>query len=104
MIGPSSVGTGAAVATAMVIEPLLAGRRAILFGRADAPHTLTHVPDLAAAMLHGICGLWYGPCAQVPGRLKREEGLVTTSWEDAVGATVRAAQGARDTKAVSVAP
>lgn len=41
----------------MVIEPLLAGRRAILFGRADAAHTLTHVPDLTAAMLHGICGL-----------------------------------------------
>ncbi|WP_281871886.1 NAD-dependent epimerase/dehydratase family protein [Brachybacterium paraconglomeratum] len=171
LIGPSTVGTGAAVATAMVIEPLLTGRRAILFGRADAPHTLTHVPDLAAAMLHaarraehltgaagdavlnapaapartqreliaeasrlvglparrpipipraaltlltpfntfarelhGISGLWYGPCVQVPGRLEREEGLVATSWEDAVGATVRAAQGARDTGAVSVAP
>lgn len=171
LIGPSTVGTGAAVATAMVIEPVLAGRRAILFGRADAPHTLTHVPDLAAAMLHaarraehltgaagdavlnapaapartqreliaevsrlvgaparrpipipraaltllapfntfarelhGISGLWYGPCVQVPGRLEREEGLVATSWEDAVGATVRAAQGARDAGAVSVAP
>jgi nucleoside-diphosphate-sugar epimerase len=52
LIGPSTVGTGAAVATAMVFEPVLAGRRAILFGRADLPHTLTFVPDLAEAMLH----------------------------------------------------
>ena len=170
LIGPSTVSTGAAVATAMVIEPLLAGRRAILFGRADAPHTLTFVPDLAAAMLHaarhaerlagdagdavlnapaapartqheliaevsrllgmparrpipipraaltllapvstfarelrGISRLWYGPSVQVPGRLEREEGLVATSWEEAVDATVRAARGARDTGPVSVA-
>src|SRR5699024_10373238 len=177
LIGPSTVGTGAAVATAMVIEPLLAGRRAILFGRADAPHTPTYVPDLAGAMLHavrrgehlegaagdvvmnapaaparsqreliaevsrllgrpgrrpipipraalallapmsgfvrelrGISGLWYGPSVQVPGRLEHEEGVEATSWEEAVGATVRAARsaretgGARDTEAVNVAP
>ena len=177
LIGPSTVGTGAAVATAMVIEPLLAGRRPILFGRADAPHTLTFIPDLAEAMLHaarhaerlagatgdavlnapaapartqreliaevsrllgvparrplpiprtalallaplntfarelhGISGLWYRPSVQVPGRLEREEGLVATSWEEAVGRTVQAARaaresgGARDTGAVSVAP
>ena len=52
LIGPTTVGTGSAVATAMVLEPILSGRRAILFGRADVPHTLTFVPDLAAAMLH----------------------------------------------------
>lgn len=177
LIGPSTVGTGAAVATAMVIEPLLAGRRAILFGRADAPHTLTHVPDLASAMLHasrhaerltgatgdavlnapaapartqreliaevsrllgiparrpvpipratlalvapvsafvrelhGVSGLWYRPSVQLPGRLEREEGLVATSWEEAIDATVRAARsardlgGARDTGAVNVVP
>lgn len=57
-----------------------------------------------ARELHGICGLWYGPCVQVPGRLEREEGLVATSWEDAVGATVRAAQGDCGAEAVSVAP
>lgn len=168
LIGPSTIGTGAAVAAAMVIEPLLAGRRAILFGRADLPHTLTHVPDLAAAMLHatrhaerltggsgdavlnapaapartqreliadvsrlvgqparrpwpiprwalgvlapvstfarelhGIAGLWYGPCVQVPGRLEREEGLVPTSWEEAVSTTVEAVW-ARDRVPASV--
>lgn len=167
LIGPSTVGTGAAVATAMVIEPLLAGRRPILFGRADAPHTLTHVPDLAAAMLHaarhaerlvgaagdavlnapaapartqqeliaevsrlagaplrrpvpvpraalallapvhtlarelhGIAGLWYGSCVQRPGVLEREEGLLPTSWEQAVAATVEAAQGRRRDRGV----
>ncbi len=177
LIGPSTVGTGAAVATAMVLEPILAGRRAILFGRADMPHTLTFVPDLAASMLHaarqadrlcgelgdavlnapaapprsqreliaavsrlagrparrpvpiprtaltllapvssfarelhGIAGLWYGPCVQEPGRLVHEEGLVATSWEDAVAATVEAvragqeAGGARSAGTASVAP
>jgi nucleoside-diphosphate-sugar epimerase len=176
LIGPSTVGTGSAVATAMVVEPILAGRRAILFGRAEAPHTLTFVPDLAAAMLHaarhaeqlcgetgdavlnapaapartqreliaevsrlagrparrplpiprialtllaplhtfarelhGISGLWYGPCVQRPGRLEREEGLVPTSWEEAVRATVETARDrqrsgdAREAGAVSVA-
>jgi nucleoside-diphosphate-sugar epimerase len=161
----------------MVVEPVLAGRRAILFGSADVPHTLTFVPDLAAAMLHaarhaerlcgqsgdavlnapaapartqrelitevsrlvgrparrpvpiprtaltllaplntfarelrGISGLWYGPCVQVPGRLEREEGLVPTSWREAVRATVEAARtgqgsgGAREAGAVSVTP
>ena len=52
LVGPTTMGTGASVACAMVIEPILAGRRPIVFGAPDAPHTLTFVPDLARAMLH----------------------------------------------------
>ncbi|WP_193104345.1 NAD-dependent epimerase/dehydratase family protein [Brachybacterium sp. FME24] len=52
LVGPTAVGTGAAVASAMVIERIAAGRRAIVVGDLDAPHTLTHIPDLARAMLH----------------------------------------------------
>ena len=52
LIGPSTVGTGAAVASAMVFERIAAGHRSIVAGDPDAPHTLTHIPDLARAMLH----------------------------------------------------
>ncbi|MGP9537556.1 NAD-dependent epimerase/dehydratase family protein [Brachybacterium sp. AOP43-C2-M15] len=52
LVGPTTMGTGASVACAMVIEPILAGRRPVLFGAPDVPHTLTFVPDLARAMLH----------------------------------------------------
>lgn len=51
LIGPTTVGTFGAVATAMVVEPLVAGRRAFVPGSTRAPHSLTHVPDLAEAML-----------------------------------------------------
>lgn len=51
LIGPTTVGTFGAVATAMVVEPLVAGRRAFIPGSTRAPHSLTHVPDLAEAML-----------------------------------------------------
>ena len=51
-VGPTAVGTGAAVASAMVIERIAAGHRPIVVGDPDAPHTLTHLPDLARAMLH----------------------------------------------------
>ena len=51
-MGPTAVGTGAAVASAMVIERIAAGHRPIVAGAPDAPHTLTHIPDLARAMLH----------------------------------------------------
>ncbi|GAA1488395.1 NAD(P)H-binding protein [Brachybacterium sacelli] len=52
LIGPTAVGTGSAVASALLIEPALARSRPIIFGDPAAPHTLTHIPDLAAAMLH----------------------------------------------------
>lgn len=52
LIGPTAVGTGAAVVDALLIEPILAGRRPIVFGDPSAPHTLTFIPDLARAMLH----------------------------------------------------
>lgn len=52
LVGPTAVGTGAAVASAMVIERIVAGSRPIIVGDPTAPHTLTHIPDLAAAMLH----------------------------------------------------
>ncbi|MGO1977454.1 NAD-dependent epimerase/dehydratase family protein [Brachybacterium tyrofermentans] len=52
LVGPTAVGTGAAVASAMVIERIAAGHRPIVAGAPDAPHTLTHIPDLARAMLH----------------------------------------------------
>lgn len=52
LVGPTAVGTGAAVASAMIIERIAAGRRPVVVAAADAPHTLTHLPDLAAAMLH----------------------------------------------------
>lgn len=51
LIGPTTVGTFGAVATAMVVEPLVSGRRAFVPGSTRAPHSLTHVPDLAEAML-----------------------------------------------------
>ncbi|MGY5765232.1 NAD(P)H-binding protein [Brachybacterium sp. DNPG3] len=52
LIGPTSVGTGASVAGTLVIEPIVAGRRAIVPAALDAPHSLTFTPDLARAMLH----------------------------------------------------
>lgn len=50
--GPTTVGTGAAVVTTMLIERIAAGQRPIVVGDPGAPHSLTFVPDLAAAMLH----------------------------------------------------
>ncbi|MFC7465222.1 NAD-dependent epimerase/dehydratase family protein [Brachybacterium sp. GCM10030252] len=52
LIGPTALGTGAAVVTTMLIERIAAGSRPLLFGSASAPHTLTYIPDLAVAMLH----------------------------------------------------
>lgn len=52
LLGPTTMGTNASVACTMVIEPILAGRRPIVFGAPEVPHTLTFVPDLARAMLH----------------------------------------------------
>lgn len=52
LMGPTSLGTGASVACATVVEPVLAGRRAMVPGALDAPHSLTFIPDIAAAMLH----------------------------------------------------
>jgi len=51
LVGPTTRGTGAAVATALVIEPLLAGRPVLVPADPEAPHSLTHLPDLAEAML-----------------------------------------------------
>lgn len=81
LIGPSTAGTGAAVATSLVIERILRGQRPVLFGRPDLPHTLTSVPDLATAMLHAarhaerLCGpfrdaVLNAPAA--PARTQRE--------------------------------
>lgn len=50
--GPTTVGTGAAVVTGMLIERIAADARPIVVGDPAAPHSLTYVPDLAAAMLH----------------------------------------------------
>lgn len=50
--GPTAVGTGAAVVCTLLIEPIAAGRRPMHLGDPAAPHTLTSIPDLAAAMLH----------------------------------------------------
>lgn len=52
LLGPTSIGTWASVACAMVIEPIVAGRRPLIPGALDAPHSLTFIPDQAAAMLH----------------------------------------------------
>src|SRR5690625_4121263 len=52
VVGPTSRGTGTAVATALVIEPLLAGRPVVVLADPDAPHSLTHLPDLAQAMVY----------------------------------------------------
>ncbi|HIY24271.1 MAG TPA: NAD(P)H-binding protein [Candidatus Brachybacterium merdigallinarum] len=52
LMGPTSIGTFSSVATAMVVEPILAGKRAMVPGALDAPHSLTFTPDLAAAMVH----------------------------------------------------
>ena len=51
LVGPTTRGTGAAVATALVIEPLLAGRPVVVLADPEAPHSVTHLPDLAEAML-----------------------------------------------------
>ena len=51
VLGPTTRGTGAAVATVLVIEPLLAGRPVVVLADPDAPHSLTHLPDLAEAMV-----------------------------------------------------
>ena len=51
LIGPTSVGTWGSVINATVIEPLAAGQRPFLTGSLAAEHSLTHIPDLAAAML-----------------------------------------------------
>ncbi|MGO1390765.1 MAG: NAD-dependent epimerase/dehydratase family protein [Brachybacterium alimentarium] len=53
LVGPTAVGTGASVASAMIIERIAAGQRPIVVGDPAAAHTLTHIPDLARAMLHG---------------------------------------------------
>src|SRR5699024_6107010 len=50
--GPTTVGTGAAVMSAMLIERILAGSRPVVIGPPEAPHSLAFVPDLATAMLH----------------------------------------------------
>lgn len=50
-VGPTTRGTGTAVATALVVEPLLAGRPVIVPADPEAPHSLTHLPDLAEAMV-----------------------------------------------------
>lgn len=55
VVGPTSRGTGTAVATALVIEPLLAGRPVVVLADLDAPHSLTHLPDLAEAMVFSAC-------------------------------------------------
>ncbi|WP_114855003.1 NAD(P)H-binding protein [Brachybacterium sp. YJGR34] len=52
LIGPSAVGTGAAVVCTMILERLGAGSRPIAIGDPAAPHSLTSIPDLAVAMLH----------------------------------------------------
>lgn len=52
LLGPTTVGTNASVVCAMAIERIVADSRAIVFGDPAAPHVLTFVPDLAAAMLH----------------------------------------------------
>lgn len=52
LLGPTTRGTGGSVVSTMLVEPIAAGRRGIVFGVPDAPHTLTGVPDLARAMLH----------------------------------------------------
>lgn len=49
LIGPTT-GAGS-VATATVLRPLAAGRRAWVFANPDLPHSWTYTPDLAAAML-----------------------------------------------------
>lgn len=51
VVGPTTRGSGSAVATALVIEPLLAGRPVVVLADPDAPHSLTHLPDLAEAMV-----------------------------------------------------
>lgn len=163
LIGPETVGTGAAVVTATVIEPLVAGRRPFVIADPAAPHSFTAVSDLVEAMvlaardavrlagpgrdavLHaptnspttlrdiaaqtsrllgtrphgpipvplgalrvaapfstmarefaGIAPLWYGPCVLDPGRLTREDGLVPTSWDSVLAATVDRARKLRE--------
>lgn len=51
LIGPESVGTGASVAAATVIEPLTAGRRPFVVADPSVPHSFTAVGDLVEAML-----------------------------------------------------
>src|SRR5699024_10676770 len=43
---------GAAVISVMLIERIVAGAHPVVIGDTEAPHSLTFVPDLAAAMLH----------------------------------------------------
>ncbi|EWS81569.1 epimerase [Brachybacterium phenoliresistens] len=52
LLGPTAVGTGAAVVCTLLIERMVAGARPIVFGDPAAPHVLTFIPDLAVAMLH----------------------------------------------------
>lgn len=52
LIGPTAVGTGAAVVCALLLERIAAGRRPIVFGDPEVGHALTYIPDLAVAMLH----------------------------------------------------
>ena len=52
LLGPTAIGTGAAVVCGMLLERISAGSRAIVMGDPSAPHSLTFIPDLAAAMLH----------------------------------------------------
>lgn len=54
LLGPTAVGTNAAVVCAMLIERIAAGARPIVVGDPAAAHSLTFVPDLAAAMLYAV--------------------------------------------------
>ncbi|WP_180802255.1 NAD-dependent epimerase/dehydratase family protein [Kytococcus schroeteri] len=51
LIGPTATTSGS-VATALVVRPAAAGRRVWFPGDPDAPHALTHLPDLARALRH----------------------------------------------------
>ena len=73
LIGPTSLGTGASVACATVLEPIVKGRQPVVLANPALPHSLTFTPDLAAAMIfaaenaHGIGSsadtVWHAPTA-----------------------------------------
>lgn len=52
LLGPTAVGTNAAVVCVMLIERIATGSRPVVVGDPAAPHALTFIPDLAVAMLH----------------------------------------------------
>lgn len=54
LLGPTAVGTNAAVVCAMLIERIAADTRPIVVGDPAAAHSLTFIPDLAVAMLHAV--------------------------------------------------